>query len=247
MPGLLNTASVNVAGPGDLRIAEGLIDNPNSMPVSVVVLATAPGFIRRGLRFTNVEMGSAATVVRSCDRTGMGPTTPAGRCALVQADTGEYGTDEVFNSDLVSSVVVDGAVSLGPGAEGRPVFQIAPFSTAKVWLMSSPWTFLMSSAPSDYPTFGPLKAVTGFVGSDWLRCVRTAVGGFGEDGRYCTAQVLMREFTELVRATVHPSSEVTLLARPTDSSDPSFAPATGTNVTGFGYANFGWDAQAGED
>jgi hypothetical protein len=49
---------------------------------------------------------------------------------------------------------------------------------------------------------------------------------------------------QLVRVAVHPSSQVTLMARPTDSSDPSFAPATGTNVAGFAYANFDWDTQA---
>src|SRR5262249_28508072 len=139
---------------------------------------------------------------------------------------------------------VEGAVRLGSDADGHPVFQLAPYSSATVWLESDPWSFLMSSPPTDYASFGPLAFVTGFAGIDWLKCVQSAVGVAGEDGRTCTAQVLMRELTQLTRVSVHPSSQVTLLARPTDSSDPSFAPATGTNVSGFAYANVDWDTVA---
>lgn len=243
-PALVHTASANLLGPENRKIGEGLIDNPNSMPVTVAIEASAPTVIRRGLRFLNVAMGSAPSVVRSCDRTGLSPVTPSGRCALVQADTAEYETDEILDRDLLSTIVVEGAVTLGADTEGRPIVQLAPYSTATVWLESSPWTFLMSSSPTDFATFGSIGSVTGFVGGDWLRCTQTATGGFGEDGPYCTAQVMMRELTELTRASVQPASSVTLLSRPTDSSDPSFAPATGTNVSGFSYAHFDWDTVA---
>src|SRR5262249_33088280 len=135
-PALLHTASVNLVGPDPRKIAEGLIDNPNSLPVSVAIVATAPATIRRGLRFTNVAVQIAQTVVRSCDHTGIGPVSPAGRCTLVPPDTGEYGTDDILDRGLLSSIVVEGAVPLGTDAEGHPVFQLAPYSTARVWLES---------------------------------------------------------------------------------------------------------------
>src|SRR5262249_21983356 len=56
-PSLNNTASANLNGPDDRKIAEGYIDNPGPMPVQVVISASAPSYVRRGLQFTNVQVG----------------------------------------------------------------------------------------------------------------------------------------------------------------------------------------------
>src|SRR5262249_21977093 len=112
------------------------------------------------------------------------------------------------------------------------------------WLESHPWSFLMHWSPTDYATLGPLQNVTGYTGSDWLKCVRRVLSRYGDGDLTCTDQVLMREFTQLTRATVRPQSWVTLTARPSGSDDATWTPATGTNVAAFEYTDFGWDTKA---
>jgi len=210
----------------------------------VVISASAPSFIRRGLRFVNLQVGDPASVDRDCDDAGIGPVTPMGECYEVKAGTGEYGTDDVLDRDLVSGLSVTGTTTLGIDAAGRQVFEIPPGSTATVWLESSPWAFILPWAATDYAAVGAVQFVTGYTGNDWLKCIHTAISRYGEDGPYCTDQVLMREFTQLTRATVHPTSSVTLTARPSGSDEATWAPATGTNVVDFLYADLGWDTQA---
>jgi hypothetical protein len=243
-PTLDNTASVNVDGPDDRKIAEGTIDNPNAMPVQVVLSASAPSTIRRGLRFMNVRVGDPASVNRGCDQAALGPVTPTGACFDPQPDSAEYGTVDVLDQDLVSGVSVLGAKALGVDAAGRQIYELAPNSTATVWLESHPWSFLMPWAPTDYVTLGPLQKVTGYTGSDWLKCVREVLSRYGDGDLSCVDQVLMREFTQLTRVTVHPQSSVTLTARPCGSDEATWAPATGTNVAAFEYTDFAWDTKA---
>jgi hypothetical protein len=235
---------VNLDGPDDRKIAKGLIDNPNSIPVQVIIQATAPSTIRRGLRFMNVQVADPASVNRDCDEAALGPVTPDGECFNPQPNTAEYGTDDVLDRDLVSSVSVLGAKALGVDASGRQVYELAPSSTATVWLESHPWSFLMSWSPTDYATLGPLHNVTGYTGSDWLRCVHTVLSRYGEGDLYCTDQVLIREFTQLTRVTVRPQSSITLTSRPSGSDDATWSPATGTHVSAFEYVDFPWDGKA---
>jgi hypothetical protein len=243
-PTLNNTASVNLNGPDSRKIAEGSIDNPNSVPVQVVIAATAPSFIRRGLRFANIQVGDPASVNRDCDDTGIAPATPSGECYDTKPSTSEYGTEDVLDRDLVSGITVTGATALATDVAGRQIFEIPPGSTATVWLESSPWSFLMPWEPTDYAAIGLVQFVTGYAGNDWLRCAHAALSRYGEGELYCTDQVLMREFTQLTRATVHPTSSVTLTARPSGSDEATWAPATGTNVAAFEYTDFAWDAKA---
>jgi hypothetical protein len=239
-----NTASVNLNGPADRRIAEGAIDNPNPVPVQVVISATAPATIRRGLQFMNLRVGPPDARVTDCDETGVAPATPDGGCYHPRPGTDEYGTDDVLDRDLVTRVVVTGATLVGVDASGREVYELPPVSTATVWLESTPWRFLMSARPADYAAVGPAEFVTGVVGKDWLQCTHTARAPYGSGRLYCTEQVLMREFTELTRVTVQPQSSVTLTARPSGSAEASWATATGTNVAAFGYTDFPWDTKA---
>src|SRR5262249_17329338 len=113
-----------------------------------------------------------------------------------------------------------------------------------VWLESRPLSFLMQWSPTDFATLGPLQDVTGYTGHDWLKCVHWELSRYGDGELYCTDQVLMREFTQLTRATVRPQSSVTLSARPSGSDETTWALATGTNVSGFQYADFAWDNKA---
>jgi len=191
----------------------------------------------------NVQVGDPASVNRGCGDTGIAPLTPTGACYVVKPDTAEYGTDDVLDQDLASGISVTSATALGTDPGGRQIYEIAPGSTATVWLESSPWSFLMPFAPTDFAALGPLQSVTGYIGHDWLKCVHTALSRYGE-GPYCTDQILMREFTQLTRATVRPQSSVTVTARPSGSDEASWAPATGTNVVSFRYADFSWDTRA---
>ncbi len=209
------------------------------------------------VRFMNVQVGDPASVNRGCGDTGIAPLTPTGACYLVAPDTAEYGTEDVLDQDLASSISVTGAPALGTDPAGRQIYEIGPGSTATVWLESRPWSgstatvwlesrpwsFLMPFSPTDYTALGLLQSVTGYTGRDWLKCVHTALSGYGE-GPYCTDQVLMREFTQLTRVSVHPTSSVTLTARPSGSDEASWLPATGTHVAAFEYTDFAWDTQA---
>jgi hypothetical protein len=241
-PSLNNTASVNLTA--DRKIAKGYIDNPTSMPVQVILTATAPSSIRRGLRFENLQVADRTTLNRSCDDTGLAPVTPDGACYDSTPTTGEFGTEEVLDRELVSTITVTGATPVGTDPTGRPIYEIAPTSTATVWLESSPWSFLMSETPADYAAPGPLQLITGYPGNDWLRCVQTGFSSDGDHYRICTHQVLIREFTQLTRATVQPKSSATLTARPAGSGEATWMPATGTDVAGFRYTDFAWNAQA---
>jgi hypothetical protein len=241
-PGLDNTASVNLTA--DRKIANGSIDNPTSMPVQVMITATAPSSIRRGLRFENLQVADRTTLNRSCDDTGLAPVTPDGACYDSTPATSELGTDEVLDRDLVSAITVTGATPVGTDPAGRPIYEIAPRATATVWLVSSPWSFLMDRTPADYGLTGPIQLVTGYAGNDWLRCVQTGFSSDGDHYRICTHQVLMREFTQLTRATVQPRSSVTLTARPSGSDEATWMPATGTDVVGFRYTDFAWVTEA---
>jgi len=243
-PGLNNTASMNLNGPDSRRIAQGYIDNPNPVSVQVVISASAPSYIRRGLRFANIQVADPTSVNRACDETGIEPVTPTGECYDARPNTSEYGTEDVLDRDLATDISVAGATALGMDAAGRQVYQIAPRSTARVSIQSSPWRFLMPSRPRDYAALGALEFVTGYTGNDWLRCVRVFTPRYGEGFGYCTDQVRVSEFTQLTRVTVHPRSSVTLTARPAGSEEATWVPAIGTSVAGFGYTDFTWDTKA---
>jgi hypothetical protein len=134
---------------------------------------------------------------RSCDDTGLAPVTPDGACYDSTPATSELGTEEVLDRDLVSAITVTGATAVATDPAGRPIYEIAPRSTASVSLASSPWSFLMSKAPADYASLGPLQLITGYTSNDWLKCVQTGFSSDGDHYRLCTHQVLMREFTQI--------------------------------------------------
>lgn len=243
-PAIDNTASVNLTGPDNRKIAKGYIDNPNSIPVQVTISATAPSSVRRGLRFENIQIGDPVNVDRSCDNRGIDPVTPTGECHDVKSSTTEYGTDEILDRDLVSNIDVVGATARGTDAAGHRVYEIPPHSTATVWLESSPWRFLMPWQPTDYAAVGTIPFVTGYTGNAWRRCARIALEHYGDHELYCADQVLMTEFTQLTRVTIHPRSSVTLTTRPAGANEATWGPATGTDVRDFEYTDFGWDTRA---
>jgi hypothetical protein len=236
------TASVNLTGPDERKIAEGYIDNPNPFPVDVAIAATAQATIRRGLLFENIQVGSPSTINKVCDGTGIPDAKSSGACYTSKPNTDENGTDDVLDRDLVSGLSVTGATSEGVDVVGRPVYRIPAHSTAAVWLLSAPWSFLMPGAPADYPSVGSLQYVTGIEGLTWLQCVSEGADHFGN--AVCNSQVLNQELTRLTRVSVRPRSSISLLSRSTASPEASWGPATGSSVSSFSYYNFDWDTQA---
>jgi hypothetical protein len=238
-----NTAATAIAGSGlpggKLRIANGYIDNPTSVPVRVKLAASSPTTYTRGLVWTHPQTANPGGVVLGCNN-GIGDQLLDGTCYAPGTAT-ESLTTGASAGDIFAGVEVTlfggGALSTCSGCSAYE-YEIPATSTAIIWVQSNPLSFLLPTTATEIVTVGTTSLnVTGTIRDEWLDCIASI--NPPDEPPYCTDQVKKRAVNYLTRVTVNPTTTVSLQSRPASSS-ATLATAIGTNVTGFGFSNSTW-------
>jgi len=213
---------------GSVRIGHVYVDNPNPVAVRVSIASTA------SLSWSRGRKNWSALINQVPFTSGCQPAqTLNGTCYPFKTQ----GVEDVVTGQGVKSIaarvqVLIGGADPGPcsgcGANER---EIPPATTADVWVVMNPYTFIWPDYPLGKLTNPNLPA--------------TAIGGTAETwvNWAGTIPLFFQAWWYLTRVAVTPSVRTTLQSRPADSR-ASLTAAIGTNTTSFVNTPSVWNTWA---
>ncbi len=239
--GICSAYSYQAAGLlwSQVRAAAAYVDNPNPVPIQFILIGDLTASAGHGMEWKNPELSNPVGVVKKCEDTGLLDATPQGACYSKHAG-GEFGTADVLSpTGLLAGYEVSGATYLGLNASGWPAYEIAPSSSATVFMLSKPWTFLLPHTPADYSSYGTLTNVVGWQETRFYSCDQTRLVN-GEP--MCVSQSERGALLLWTRGHVNPNARVSVYNRVSNGTSlddaTTWTQRVGTNLDTATYNAF---------